>query len=291
LIKYLTYWVAYSHLIPISLYVVLEMVKLAQANLIGKDVDIYDPETGFSLCRNSDLIEEMGQVQFIFSDKTGTLTCNVMEFKQCSIDGQIFPSLADAQRTFDLAANKSEKEQITMRACHEFFKLMAVCHTVVLDTDKHTGKQVMQAASPDELALVQGSVDVGFKFVEKTNDSIKIEIEYLKKFEKYTVLAEFPFDSTRKRMSLIVQEEVSKKIIIMTKGADSIMLPRTTISAVNRQVVDDHLYKFACSGLRTLVMAQKELNPAEFNAWNANYRQVLTSNTPDKEDKLCELYD
>jgi phospholipid-transporting ATPase len=81
LIKLLTYWVAYSHLIPISLYVVLEMVKLGQASLIGKDLDIYDPETGFSICRNSDLIEEMGQVEFIFSDKTGTLTCNIMEFK------------------------------------------------------------------------------------------------------------------------------------------------------------------------------------------------------------------
>jgi magnesium-transporting ATPase (P-type) len=45
---------------------------------------------------------------------------------------------------------------------------------------------------------------VGFKFVEKTSDTVKIEIEYLKKFETYTVLAEFPFDSTRKRMSLIV---------------------------------------------------------------------------------------
>ena len=146
----------------------------------------------------------MGQVQFIFSDKTGTLTCNIMEFKQCSIDGQIFPSLQEARRVFDLSTPKSEKEQLTLKACHEFFRLMAVCHTVVLDTDKHTGKQVMQAASPDELALVQGSVDVGFKFVEKTSDTIKIEIEYLKRFENYTVLAEFPFDSTRKRMSLIV---------------------------------------------------------------------------------------
>ena len=80
-IKFLTYWVAYSHLIPISLYVVLEMIKIGQAWLIGKDMDIYDPETGYSLCRNSDLIEEMGQVEFIFSDKTGTLTCNVMDFK------------------------------------------------------------------------------------------------------------------------------------------------------------------------------------------------------------------
>jgi phospholipid-translocating ATPase len=52
--------VAYSHLIPISLYVVLELIKLGQSKLIGKDVTLYDEETGFSLCRNSDLIEEMG---------------------------------------------------------------------------------------------------------------------------------------------------------------------------------------------------------------------------------------
>jgi len=81
IVRLLTYWVAYSHLIPISLYVVLEMIKLGQATLIAKDLFIYDPETGFSVCRNSDLIEEMGQVEFIFSDKTGTLTCNIMEFK------------------------------------------------------------------------------------------------------------------------------------------------------------------------------------------------------------------
>lgn len=90
IVQYLTYWVAYSHLIPISLYVVLEMIKLGQAKLIGKDEHIFDKVTGYSVCRNSDLIEEMGQVEFIFSDKTGTLTCNVMEFKQCSINGRIF---------------------------------------------------------------------------------------------------------------------------------------------------------------------------------------------------------
>jgi phospholipid-transporting ATPase len=57
------------------------MIKMGQARIIGEDVNIYDPETGHSNCRNSDLIEEMGQVEFIFSDKTGTLTCNIMEFK------------------------------------------------------------------------------------------------------------------------------------------------------------------------------------------------------------------
>jgi phospholipid-transporting ATPase len=101
IIRLLTYWVAYSHLIPISLYVVLEMIKLGQATLIAKDLYIYDPETGFSVCRNSDLIEEMGQVEFIFSDKTGTLTCNIMEFKQCSINGKIYETLDDVKKMFD----------------------------------------------------------------------------------------------------------------------------------------------------------------------------------------------
>ena len=75
IIQLLTFWVAYSHLIPISLYVIIEMLKLSQAYLIGGDVRMYDLETDkFGMCRNSDLIEELGQVDFVFSDKTGTLT-------------------------------------------------------------------------------------------------------------------------------------------------------------------------------------------------------------------------
>ena len=71
----LTYWVAYSHMIPISLYVVIEMSKLAQSRLIGEDVKMFFAEDmQYAICRNSDLVEELGQVEFVFSDKTGTLT-------------------------------------------------------------------------------------------------------------------------------------------------------------------------------------------------------------------------
>lgn len=71
-------------MIPISLYVVIELTKLGQANLINADVRMFFPEDmQFALCRNSDLVEELGQVEFVFSDKTGTLTQNKMEFKKC----------------------------------------------------------------------------------------------------------------------------------------------------------------------------------------------------------------
>jgi magnesium-transporting ATPase (P-type) len=55
-------------------------------------------------------------------------------------------------------------------------------------------------------------------------------------------------------MSLIVKEEKSGKILLMTKGADSIVLPRTSLGKKVKETIEEHLYKFACLGLRTLVM-------------------------------------
>ena len=91
-IQILTFWVAYSHMIPISLYVMIEVMKLFQSKLIGSDEELRDKETeAYSEVRNSDLIEELGQVQFVFSDKTGTLTQNKMEFWKFTCDGSMFP--------------------------------------------------------------------------------------------------------------------------------------------------------------------------------------------------------
>jgi P-type E1-E2 ATPase len=87
----LTFWVAYSHLIPISLNVAIEVLKLTQGSLVGKDAKMYDAETEkYALSRTSDLIEELGQVDFVFSDKTGTLTQNKMMFRKCSVNGVIY---------------------------------------------------------------------------------------------------------------------------------------------------------------------------------------------------------
>ena len=96
--QFFTYQVAYSHMIPISLYVMIEMLKLVQAKIINADVKMFfaDPEDmNFALCRNSDLIEELGQVEFVFSDKTGTLTQNKMDFKKCQVVSEVYGHLND----------------------------------------------------------------------------------------------------------------------------------------------------------------------------------------------------
>ncbi|KAF3552269.1 hypothetical protein DY000_02010570 [Brassica cretica] len=78
----------YGYLIPISLYVSIELVKVLQASFINQDLQLYDSESGTpAQARTSNLNEELGQVDTILSDKTGTLTCNQMDFLKCSIAG------------------------------------------------------------------------------------------------------------------------------------------------------------------------------------------------------------
>lgn len=80
--------ILYGYLIPISLYVSIEVVKVLQAMLINKDTEMYDEATCVSVrARTSNLNEELGHVEIVLSDKTGTLTLNQMEFRKCSIAG------------------------------------------------------------------------------------------------------------------------------------------------------------------------------------------------------------
>lgn len=111
--------------------------------------------------------------------------------------------------------------------------------------------------------------------------------------EKYEILAEFPFDSMRKRMTLIVR--FGSKIILMCKGADSIILPRVTFRTAEDQEqkvqISKALLNFAREGLRTLVVAQKPLTEDQYNKFERNYQELKISTNFDKEKKLNDLYD
>ncbi|ETI48444.1 hypothetical protein L917_07193 [Phytophthora nicotianae] len=86
IVNFFTFLILYNNLVPISLYVSLDIIKVLQANRITGDEDmVYDGV--HAVARTSELNEELGQVEYVFSDKTGTLTCNVMEFRKCSIGG------------------------------------------------------------------------------------------------------------------------------------------------------------------------------------------------------------
>ncbi|KAK1308287.1 putative phospholipid-transporting ATPase 5 [Acorus calamus] len=116
----ITALILYGYLIPISLYVSIELVKVLQARFINQDIQMYDEESGVpAQARTSNLNEELGQVDTILSDKTGTLTCNQMDFLKCSIAGVSYGvrssevELAAArQMAMDLRGQNSENSNV-----------------------------------------------------------------------------------------------------------------------------------------------------------------------------------
>jgi len=140
----LTFLILYNNLIPISLMVTMEVVKFWQAQLINSDLDMYYEKTDTpALARTSSLVEELGQIEYIFSDKTGTLTCNEMEFRQCSIAGLAYADVVEEGKQAHIEdgvevgvhdfkqLDANLRSHPTSNVIDEFLTALAVCHTVI----------------------------------------------------------------------------------------------------------------------------------------------------------------
>jgi phospholipid-transporting ATPase len=221
--------------VPISLLVTLETIKVAQGYFMHKDKKMNSDDSNPLDVHTSSLNEELGQIEYVFSDKTGTLTCNKMDFKRISIKGKSygkidptnpkyindykdFPVVTNVdfrdRNLFDMLNNKESSEDLKKGL---FF--LSICHSVVAEMNGNA--TVYNASSPDELALVNFAKFCGFEF-KGINENREIMINMENKENTFKFLYEFEFNSDRKRHSIIFEDH-KREIHLFCKGADSVI--------------------------------------------------------------------
>ncbi|XP_078787465.1 phospholipid-transporting ATPase IH isoform X16 [Oryzias latipes] len=273
---FLAFMVLFNYIIPVSMYVTVEMQKFLGSYFIMWDDDMYDEELGEGAVVNtSDLNEELGQVEYVFTDKTGTLTENNMEFIECCVDGHVYVpdaicngqvlSGAAAMDMIDTSPGPGGREREEL-----FFRALCLCHTVQVKEEEtvdgikhgiHQGKSASFyiSSSPDEVALVEGMKKLGFTYLRLKDGQMEI-LNREDEIERFELLEVLSFDSVRRRMSVIVRA-ASGDIFLFCKGADSSILPRVISGKVDE--VKARVEHNAVEGLRTLCVAYRPLSPEQ----------------------------
>uniref|UniRef100_A0A673K2K4 Phospholipid-transporting ATPase n=1 Tax=Sinocyclocheilus rhinocerous TaxID=307959 RepID=A0A673K2K4_9TELE len=280
---FLSFWgyiIILNTMVPISLYVSVEVIRLGQSKFINWDLQMYyaDKDTP-AKARTTTLNEQLGQIEYIFSDKTGTLTQNIMP-----VD---FSWNENADKKFEfedhflVSCIRSKKDPQVL----EFFKLLSLCHTVMVEQKEN--ELVYQAASPDEGALVTAARNFGFVFLSRTQDTITImELDHE---ETYKVLALLDFNSDRKRMSIILRFP-DGRIRLYCKGADTVIYQRLDANSKNKETTQEALDIFANETLRTLCLCYKDISQAEYDAWSQKH-QAASVSMGNREEALDVLYE
>lgn len=176
-----------------------------------------------------------------------------------------------ALRSTHLADVGADAELARAHVLEGFFTVLALCHTVLTSPDAHTGALTYRAQSPDEAALVQAAADAGFVFLGREREVLRLRTPLTPGVAEYELLNILEFSSARKRMSVVVRAlsgagGAPGRLMLLSKGADNVIYERLRAGDEQlRAETEAHLDEFANEGLRTLTLAQKELDGTCFH--------------------------
>lgn len=303
--------ILFSTIVPISLRVNLDMGKTVYARFIERDKGI--PGT---VVRTSTIPEELGRIEYLLSDKTGTLTQNEMDLKKIHVGTVSYANEAmDEVRSYvrqGFATNNSSdatqpaplvtpsstylvnstgaatrtRREIGSRV-RDLVLALALCHNVTPSTEDEDGHSVTsyQASSPDEIAIVRWAENVGLRLMHRDRHAITLQsVDTSRVVVPVKILEVFPFTSTGKRMGIILQfvQELQPQESPEEVPAEIWFYQKgadtvmTSIVAAN-DWLDEETANMAREGLRTLVVGRKKLSAHQYHEFAARYKQASMS--------------
>lgn len=280
IILYVRFYLLTSVMIPISLKVTIDICKYIYATWIRNDRRIFDTKLNQrTVVNNTSVIEDLGAIQYIFSDKTGTLTENMMKLKKISVRDTMYGHSENCDDIYEdttlqgLLAQPSEfhdDNPETQRQWATFFVMnLILCHSVKI-IESPNGK-IIEGVSAEEVAFIKGLIDLGYQVTSPQPNRITVQSEkYGITPHSFDILSILSFTYERKRMSVIVRDVESEKLYLFSKGAHEVISTLcNSIPPSFAQQIDN----FSTQGLRVMAHSYKSLEKEDY----LNFTQRLES--------------
>ncbi|KAG6031244.1 hypothetical protein E4U41_007646 [Claviceps citrina] len=309
-IKIMRFLVLFSTIVPISLRVNLDMGKSAYSRFIQSD-----PGIAGAVVRTSTIPEDLGRIEYLLSDKTGTLTQNDMEMKKIHVGTvsyaneamdevksyvrqgfHIQPTTEPSSQTMLITPSSNFSTTVNVGATRtrreigarvrDVVLALALCHNVTPTVDTEDGKEVTsyQASSPDEIAIVKWTESVGLKLSSRDRKSMTLEsTETGRPVVRVRILEAFPFTSDGKRMGIIVHFQDNTRSTSPSLSTGEIWFYQKGADTVMGTIVaandwlDEETANMAREGLRTLVVGRKKLSYQQYLEFSARYQEASLS--------------
>lgn len=309
-IKIMRFLVLFSTIVPISLRVNLDMGKSAYSRFIQRD-----PGIPGAVVRTSTIPEDLGRIEYLLSDKTGTLTQNDMEMKKVHVGTvsyaneamdevksyvrqgfHIQPTTDPASQTMLVTPSSTFSTTVNVGATRtrreigarvrDVVLALALCHNVTPTVDTEEGKEVTsyQASSPDEIAIVKWTESVGLKLAYRDRKSMTLEsTETGRPVVRVRILEVFPFTSDGKRMGIIVHFHDDMTNTNPSLSSGEIWFYQKGADTVMGTIVaandwlDEETANMAREGLRTLVVGRKKLSYQQYQEFSSKHQEASMS--------------
>ncbi|OMJ88945.1 hypothetical protein SteCoe_9054 [Stentor coeruleus] len=279
----ITFTLLYNNIIPISLFMVIDIIRLLQSFLFKR-------KTKSHIFNTDDVSENLGQIDYLVTDKTNSLTEKNIVVKSCTIGEKLFEydeenDFKEIIDSFDAPASTSPRhvgnsfgnftdlknyllEEVNNTHVTNFMKCLCLANNL----DQHNNEYL---GSKEEIAMVELAANFGFKL--SIYHKKRLDLTYGQTVASYKVVSNSPLSKNKNKSRVLLEELISGCGVLFLKGTPEVMLPLLNIGSEHLNAIKEAAESLEDRNCQVFIMAYKKISLRDIKEYKSKFKKIRKS--------------